>query len=62
MPSGWNIRGRAIVSLELLNDPFEREVPLMPVHLEVSGELEGWSYPYLLSAAYESLLSYKRAA
>lgn len=41
--------------LALMDDPFEAEVPLMPVHLEISGELAAELYVPTLAAAYQQM-------
>ncbi len=43
-------------SLELFDDPFEREIDEMPYHLLVPGNLEAWRYEFLLSGGYIKLM------
>lgn len=49
-------------SLELFEDPFEREIDEMPYHLWVPGDLEAWRYPFLLSGGYIKLTLEARKA
>jgi hypothetical protein len=49
-------------SLDLLKDPFEREIDEMPCQVLLQGVMEPATYPLLLSGAYVHLLRAKRNA